>query len=113
MTVIGLGVGLTAALTIVAVLAWGGAASIGVMSFGLVGTAVQAAASAMVRPAVGKAFPELMKRWGLGIALRLAGVVVLGAAIWLDGELFRPLPSALGYIGVLFPLMIVETRRLG
>lgn len=107
-----LGVGLTATLTVAAAFVWGGAASAGVLAFGLLATALQAAAGAVVRPALDKPFPELMKRWGLGIALRLAGVVVLAVAISFDRELFRPLPSALGYIGVLFPVMLVEMWRL-
>jgi hypothetical protein len=91
---------------------WGRSAIPGALAFGLLATAIQVAAGAALRPALARPFPELMKRWGLGIGLRLLGVVLFAVAVTVDRELFHPLPSALGYVGVVIPLLIMETRFL-
>ncbi|MBI2615457.1 MAG: hypothetical protein HYW52_07270, partial [Gemmatimonadetes bacterium] len=80
--------------------------------FGLLATALQLVAAALVRPALGGPFAALVRRWGMGMGLRLAGVVLFAALATLDRELFPPLPSALGYVGVVVPLLFLETRLL-
>jgi hypothetical protein len=44
------------------------------------------------------------------MGLRLAGVAALAAAIVIDRTVFPPLPSALGFLGVLVPLLFLEVR---
>jgi F0F1-type ATP synthase assembly protein I len=107
-----LGLSLTIALAGVAWLVWGVAAITGTLAFGALATVLQLAASAAMRPALARPFPDLMRRWALGIGLRLAGIVLFAAAVAVDRQVFHPLPSALGYVGVLIPLLIVETRLL-
>lgn len=53
---------------------------------------------------------EFFKGVGVGMLLRLAGVAVFaGLAFW-DRELFPAIPTALGFIGVLIPLLFLEVR---
>jgi hypothetical protein len=106
------GVGLTAACSAVAWLAWGVGAVPAVWTFGFLATGVQMAAVAWLRPALGAPFATLLKRWGVGMALRFGALVVFAAAVALDRERFPPLPSALGLVGVLIPLLFMETRLL-
>lgn len=112
MSAVGWGLMLTAVVTAVLVTVWGRAALLPAVAFGLLATAIQQVAWTVVRPALDAPFPSLMKRWGIGMGLRVLGVVVFAAAVLADRELFPPLPTALAYLGVLIPLLFMETRRL-
>jgi hypothetical protein len=54
---------------------------------------------------MGAPTPEFMGRWLGGIAIRFVAALVL--VIW-----SASLPAALGYLGVLLPLLFLETRFL-
>jgi hypothetical protein len=108
--VLGLGLGLTAGVTAVECLAWGRLALVPGATFGLLATAIQAAAVARLRPALTGSFPELLRRWSVGMGLRLLGVVLFVVAVVVDRDLFPPLPAAFGYLGVLIPLLFGEIR---
>ena len=75
---------------------------------------MQLVAEALVGPAIKRDLPfaAVLKRWGIGMALRFVGIVVLAGAAVADPKVFPPLPAAMGYLGVLLPLLIVETRLL-
>jgi hypothetical protein len=62
-------------------------------------------AVALLRPKMGAPTPEFMGRWLGGIAIRFVAALVL--VIW-----SASLPAALGYLGVLLPLLFLETRFL-
>ncbi len=99
---------------VTAVLAWafGRAAILPGVVFGLVATAIQLAAARFLQKARGQPFEQLMKAWGLGMGLRMAGMMLfLGLVLW-DRALFPPLPTALAYVGVLIPLMFSDLRTL-
>ena len=69
-------------------------------------------AVALLRPKMGAPTPEFMGRWLGGIAIRF---VALGALmIWAATHRasLPPLPAALGFLGVLLPLLFLETRFL-
>lgn len=112
MKLAGVGVGLTALTAAVAWVVWGPGAVFAAGSFGLLATGLQLVAVALVRPALGGSFAALVRRWGMGMGLRLLGVVLFAALVALERELFPPLPSALGYVGVVVPLLFLETRLL-
>lgn len=48
--------------------------------------------------------------WLFGFMLRLGGVALFAALAGLRPDLFAPLPAALGFLGVLVPLLVLETR---
>ena len=62
-------------------------------------------AVALLRPKMRAPNPEFMARWlgGMGIRLLGIGVVLIVSAT---------LPALLGYLGVLLPLLFLETRFL-
>ncbi len=62
-------------------------------------------AVALLRPKMRAPNPEFMARWlgGMGIRLLGVGVVLIVSAT---------LPALLGYLGVLLPLLFLETRFL-
>jgi hypothetical protein len=106
------GVVLTAAVTAVLTLVWGRSAVVPGIGFGLLATAIQVVSAALVRPAVKREFPTLIRRWGIGLGLRLGGVVLFAVAVGLRRDLFPPLPAAFGYLGVVVPLLFAEIRFL-
>ena len=79
---------------------------------GLVAVGAQIAAVALLRPAMRAPQPQFMTRWlgGMGVrALALAGLLVV--AVTQHGML-PLLETWLGYLGVLLPLLFLETRFL-
>jgi hypothetical protein len=99
------GFGLLAALgvglVVVATLLGGKPAAIG----GGVATVVQLGAVALLRPKMRAPNAEFMARWlgGMGIRLLGVGIVLI---------ISRTVPALLGYVGVLLPLLFLETRFL-
>jgi len=92
-----LGVG----LVVVATLLGGKPAAVG----GGVAVIAQLWAVALLRPKMRAPNPEFMARWLGGMGIRLLGVgVVLIVS--------RTVPALLGYVGVLLPLLFLETRFL-
>lgn len=113
MIVAGLGgIGLTAVVTAVLIAAWGREALLPGVAFGLLATAIQVASAALVGPAAHGEFKLLIRRWAMGMGLRVAGIAVFGVAVWVRRDLFPPLPAAFGYLGVVVPLLFMETRFL-
>ena len=79
---------------------------------GVVALVAQLWAVALLRPKMGAPTPEFMGRWLGGMAIR---VLSLGALIvWAvtHRASLSPLPAGLGYVGVLLPLLFLETRFL-
>jgi hypothetical protein len=107
-----LGAALTAAVAGLVWLGWGPAAAGAAATFGAVATAIHLAAVAALKPAMRGPFAQLARRWALGLGLRLGGALVLGAAAVWRPDLFPPLPVAIGYLGVLVPLLFTEIRFL-
>jgi hypothetical protein len=102
---------LVALVTALSALFLGGAgAGAAAGGFGLVALAIQVIAHRLASgPVVPRApFPA---GWLWGTALRFGGVVLLAVAVLLNRRLFPPLPAALGYLGVLIPLFVLELRR--
>lgn len=80
------------------------------LAFGLVATAIQLFAARVVRRLGVPATPDRLRIYAIGMALRVGGVALIGAAVTIDRATFPPGPSALGYLGTLLPLMWLETR---
>ncbi|OLC06311.1 MAG: hypothetical protein AUH78_07915 [Gemmatimonadetes bacterium 13_1_40CM_4_69_8] len=101
---IAVGVGLVA----VAVVLGGRAAGIG----GALAMVAQTAAVALLRPAMTASQPVFMGRWlgGMGIRALMLGILLAVSATHRDR--LALLPAALGYLGVLLPLLFTETRFL-
>ncbi|NIN10296.1 MAG: hypothetical protein GTN62_03120 [Gemmatimonadales bacterium] len=112
MKVLGTGVLLTVVVTAILWAVWGRGAILGGVSFGLLATVIQIVAVAIVRPVLSAPFAKFLARWGMGMGLRLLGVVAFVVAVVVNRELFPPLPVACGYLGVLVPLLFMEIRFL-
>jgi len=90
----------------------GTSAGLAAGAFGLLATAIQVAAGRLMAGQAGAPVGQFMKRYGAGMGLRLLGVGLVGLVIWLDPAALPPVPAALGYIGVLIPLLFLEARRI-
>ena len=107
---LGLGLILTVLVTGLMVLAWGNGAIIPGVSFGLLATAIQVTASRALVPLEESPTAKFAARYLLGAGLRLGGVVLVFVAIGTARDLFPPLPTAFGYLGVVIPLLLTEVR---
>jgi len=77
---------------------------------GAVGLAAQIWAVALLRPSMRAPNPQFMARWlgGMGIrALALGALLVWSVT---HRAALPPLATALGFLGVLLPLLFLETR---
>ena len=101
---------LTAAVGGLAFAIWGTGAVPASVTFGLVATAIQLASARMVVAARDGRFQMFAQRWALGMLLRLAGVALIPIAVLAARPLFLPQAAAVGYLGVLLPLLYWETR---
>jgi hypothetical protein len=78
--------------------------------FGALASAIEVAALASYRPDWRENTASLYRAIGTGFGLRILGVTVLVLAILLDRPHFPPLASAIGFLGVLVPLLFLEPR---
>lgn len=102
------GIALTIVASGIARAVWGPSALLPAAVFGAVATALQLAADwCMLRwpPGPKMVFP---KGWLYGMALRLFGVVLFAAAAFGWRAVFLPLPTAVGFLGVIVPLLFLE-----
>jgi len=106
------GAGLGIALTIVALLSWGGRAAVATALFAVLATAIQLGSLALMGPVKKAQLAKFMARWGAGMGLRFLGIGILTIAIAADKTLFPPLAASLGFLGVLLPLLVLEARLL-
>ncbi len=110
MKAVGWGVALTVLVTVALVLYWGRGALLPGLAFGSLGTVIEVVALARLRRTWHEPGTGPLKGFAEGMGLRLAGVAALAAAIVIDRTVFPPLPSALGFLGVLVPLLFLEVR---
>jgi hypothetical protein len=102
------GIALTLVASGIARAAWGPGALLPAAVFGAVATALQLAANwcnARWAPGPRTVFP---KGWLYAMALRLGGVVLFAAAVFGWRTVFLPLPTAVGFLGVIVPLLFLE-----
>ena len=104
------GLVLTAVVTTVLHFAFGHAAMLPAAAFGLLATAIQVAASGARGRAELGGFDRSVQAFAAGFGLRLLGVVLMTVAIVARRDLFPPLPTALGFLGVTIPLLFMEIR---
>ena len=100
--------GLGVVLVAVAAFIGGRAAAIG----GVAGLGAQLGAVTLLRPAMRAAQPVFMARWlgGMGVRALALGVLLVFAVT--ERSALAPLTASLGFLGVLLPLLFVETEFL-
>jgi hypothetical protein len=69
-------------------------------------------AVALLRPKIGAPTPEFMGRWLGGMAIRFLSLAALLAWSATHRAALPPLATAGGFLGVLLPLLFLETRFL-
>jgi hypothetical protein len=106
------GSALAAVLAAVAGVSRGSGALAASLSGALLALLAQVAAVGLLRPAMGARTPAFMQRWVAGMAVRGASLLVLAGLIVLWRGSLPVLWMAVGYLGVLLPLLFVETRYL-
>jgi len=106
----GPGIALTVLVTAIEYLAWGRAAVVPGVTFGLLATAIQDLAVRRLRRGLAGTAAELMKQFAFGVGLRFGGIVLFAVAVLVDRALFPPLPAAVDYLGVVIPLLFAETK---
>jgi hypothetical protein len=101
-------VALGAGLVLIASIAGGKAAAIG----GSVAVIAQVWAVALLKPKMRAPNPQFMARWlgGMGIRLLALGLLLVWSVT--HRASLAPVPAALGFVGVLLPLLFLEARFL-
>jgi hypothetical protein len=106
------GAALTLLVTGLAALIWDRQAAMSAATFGLVATGIQLGAARLLRGMREAPVSRFLARWGAGMALRLGGVVLLAVTAMLFPERFPALPAAVGFLGVLMPLLVLDLRAV-
>lgn len=101
---------LTGVVTTILHFAFGHAAMLPAAVFGLLATMIQIVASWARERAGSGGFDRSVQAFAAGFGLRLLGVVLMTVAIVARRDLFPPLPTALGFLGVTIPLLFMEIR---
>lgn len=101
---------LTAVAGGISVLSWGSEALIGAAGFGILAMGIQVVAVSELKKGWSGKFPEVLEKFGIGMGLRLSGIVVLALVVSRWPGTFLPLPSAFGFLGVLIPLLFMELK---
>ncbi len=110
MRTVRLGLLLTAVMSAVIALVFGPGAITAAVGMGFVATAIQVAATTALRRAAGEPYAVFLKMYAIGMGLRMLGVTVMAVVIVVRPDLFDPLPTAFGFLGVLVPLLFLEAR---
>jgi hypothetical protein len=105
-----LGLVLTIVVTALLWAGFGEGAVLPGVTFGLLSTAIQLLALRSLRSNWAGSNQEFLQGVGIGMALRMAGIVLVVVAIVVDRGRFPPLPTAFGFLGVLIPLLFLEVR---
>lgn len=111
MKIVPWGIGLTVVVTGIMWLIWGNPAIVPGLTFGLLATTIQLAATIYMAPAWDGNFDLFVRRWLVGMVFRLIGVALVFVAIAAQPDVFLPLPTAIGFLGVVIPLLFSEIRR--
>jgi hypothetical protein len=90
--------------------AWGDTALLPGVVFGILATLIQAVAVRSLGRRMHGSTTEFFKGIGVGMMLRIAGVLLFVLAVVVDRDRFPPLPTAFGYLGVVIPLLFLEAR---
>jgi hypothetical protein len=107
---LGTGLVLTLLVTLGMRQGWGAAAVLPGVVFGLLATLIQLAAVRALGRRMHGSTTEFFKGFGVGMMLRMGGVILFVIAVLVDRDRFPPLPTAFGYLGVLVPLLFLEAR---
>ena len=102
---------LTGLVTAILAAGFGAQAVLPGLAFGAVATTIQLAATALGNRAAAGTFEATVKAFGAGFGLRLLGIGLMLAAIVARRDLFPPLPTAFGFLGVTIPLLFMEMRK--
>ena len=94
----------------VATAIWGVGSALPALAFGAVAVGLQLLAARQMARTGLPAGPDHMKVYVVGVLLRLAGVLLFAVAVTAEPERFPALPSALGYLGTVLPLLYLETQ---
>ena len=104
------GVLLTLAVSGILVIAFGRPALVPGIVFGGLATLIQVIADRWVARRLDAPVGQFGRGYVAGMGLRLVGIVLMTVAIVAAPALFPPLPTALGFLGVLVPLLFMEMR---
>lgn len=85
---------------------------VGALFGGAVAVAAQWGAVALLRPAMRANMPAFMGRWVAGMAIRAVAMGLVVAIAATHRDTLPLLATSLGFLGVLLPLLFLETRFL-
>jgi hypothetical protein len=106
------GLALTALVTTALVATLGRPAVLPGLLMGAVATVIELSAARWLRRGLAASTNGALQAFVAGMLFRLFGVgVFAGLVVW-DRGMFPPLPTGLGYVGVVVPLLFLEMRSI-
>ncbi len=84
----------------------------GGLVFGGLGVGVHLVAATILRRSLDRSVNVLAAGYITGMVLRLAGAIGAFVAVTVAPSLFSPLPTLLGYVAVIIPLLFMEIQFL-
>ena len=94
----------------VAAAVWGRRGGEAAAAVGGAATMVQLLAARLMARTGRPASLDQLKVYAIGVVLRFVAVAALWVVVTVDGRAFPVLPSALGFLGTMLPLLYLETR---
>lgn len=111
MRVLAAGLALTAMVAALLFRLFGAGALLPAAVMGIVATAIELlAVRALQRGMAQRGTAEFFQAIAVGMFLRVLGVALFAGLVLWDRGRFAPLPTGLGYVGVLIPLLFLEAR---
>lgn len=83
----------------------------GVIAGVMVALAMQGTAELVTRRLGGVPTIDRLGLYAVGVVLRFLGVLLVALLVLLDRERFPPVATTFGYLGMIIPLLFLETRR--
>lgn len=85
---------------------------VGALFGGVIALAAQVGAVLVLRPVMKASTPVFMARWVVGMAIRAGALALTIAVAATHRDTLPLLATSLGFLGVLLPLLFLETRFL-
>ena len=104
------GIALTALVSGIMVAAIGKSAWVPGLTMGGAATAIELLSARWMVGGLASTTRAAMEGFVAGMGFRLLGVVLFAGLVLWNRAVFAPIPAGLGYLGVLIPLLFLETR---
>ena len=106
------GIVLTALVCGVMAAAMGRSAWVPALTMGALATGIEVMSARWLARGLRAGTSQAMQGFVAGMLFRLVGIAMFAGLVLWNRAVFPPIPTGLGYLGVLIPLLFLETRSI-